>query len=89
MFDTEEFPKVLKTGGSTIGALGRAHNLEVLMHMIDPKRDPALCNKSEDALLVSNCLPEPFAKILQLPLLSQSVCVVFAVMCWCCEPDPC
>ncbi len=55
MFDTEEFPKVIKKGGNLVGAAGRAHNLEVLLHMIDPRRDPALCNKSEDALVVSIC----------------------------------
>ena len=55
MFDTEEFPDTIKKGGNLVGAAGRAHNLEVLLHMIDPKRDPALCNKSEDALVVSLC----------------------------------
>lgn len=58
MFDTEEFPDTFKKGGNLVGAAGRAHNLEVLLHMIDPKRDAALCNKSEDALVVSSCHPK-------------------------------
>lgn len=74
MLDTEEFPNVLSKGGNLVGAAGRAHNLELLLHMIDPDRDPALCNKSEDALVVSPCNPEPLTKLLLL-LLFQSVCM--------------
>ena len=52
-FDTRDFPRVIKP--ASVGpkeSASRVHNLEVLMHLIDPNRDNALMNKTQDALLV-------------------------------------
>ena len=57
-FDTRDFPKVIKP--ASLGpkeSASRVHNLEVLMHLIDPKRDNALMNKTQDALLVCHTPP--------------------------------
>ncbi|KAK9832884.1 hypothetical protein WJX74_000679 [Apatococcus lobatus] len=51
-FDTRDFPDLIKS--ASMGpkeSASRVHNLEVLMHLIDPNRDKALLNKTQDALL--------------------------------------
>ena len=58
-FDTHTMEKICKTG-PVKGAASRNHNLEILMHLIDPERDVALINKSCDALQVS------FPKLVQV-----------------------
>ena len=64
--------KIIKKGGRAIGAAGRVHNLEVLLHLIDPDRDIALMNKSEDALVVrpfmkyKGCVPVEITHALQM-----------------------
>lgn len=49
--DTHDFGEILQIG-PVKGAANRNHNLEVLLHLVDPGRDIALMNKSCNALKV-------------------------------------